>query len=120
MVGSPSTGEFLQFGFPQFNDIGVTLNRPIYLPGSLLSSVPMVLRTEAVWQDRTPLNTTDVAIKNAVVDKNTINSLVALDLDGLYAPWLTKTGTLSANLEWNQFSILGYGKNLVYDFYAER
>ena len=120
VVGSPSTGEFLQFGFPQFNDIGVTLNRPIYLPGNLLSSVPMVLRTEAVWQDRTPLNTTDVAIKNAVVDKNTINSLVALDLDGLYAPWLTKTGTLSANLEWNQFSILGYGKNLVYPFYAER
>ena len=120
VVGSPSTGEFLQFGFPQFNDIGVTLNRPIYLPGNVLSSVPIVLRTEAVWQDRTPLNTTDVAIKNAVVDKNTINSLVALDLDGLSTPWLTKTGTLNANLEWNQFTILGYGKNLVYPFYAER
>ena len=55
-----------------------------------------------------------------MVDKSTLNSLVALDLDGLYAPWLTKTGTLSANLEWNQYTISGYGKNLVYDFYAER
>ena len=41
-----------------------------------------------------------------MVDKNTINSLVALDLDGLYVPWLTKTGTLSANLEWNQYTII--------------
>ena len=120
IAGNPSTGQFLQFGFPQFNDIGVTLNRPIYLPGEFLASVPLVLRTEAVWQDRTPFNTTDVAIRNGVVDKNTVNSLVAIDLDGLYAPWLTKTGTLSANLEWNQFTISGYGKNLVYAFYAER
>ena len=112
--------QFLQVSFPQFNDIGATLNRPIYLPGQLLSSVPIVLRTEAVWQDRTPFNTTDVGVRNAVVDKNTFNSLVALDLDGLYAPWLTKTGVLNANLEWNQFAISGYGKNLVYAFYAER
>jgi hypothetical protein len=120
VVGSPSTGQFLQVSFPQFNDIGVTLNRPIYLPGAILSGVPLVLRTEAVWQDRTPFNTTDVAVKNGVVDKNTVNSLVALDLDGLYVPWLTKTGVLNANLEWNQYTISGYGKHLVYDFYAER
>jgi hypothetical protein len=119
-VGSPSTGQFVQIGFPQFNDIGVTLNRPIYLPGAILSNVPFVFRTEAVWQDRTPFNTNDVAVKNAVVDKNTINSLVALDMDGLYVPWLTSTGTLTTNLEWNQYCISGYGKHLVYPFYAER
>ena len=118
--GNPGGPQFLQVSFPQFNDIGVTLNRPIYLPGQFLSSVPIVLRTEAVWQDRTPFNTTDVGVRNAVVDKNTVNSLVALDLDGLYAPWLTKTGVLNANLEWNQYTISGYGKNLVYAFYAER
>ncbi len=120
VVGAPSTGQFLQVGFPQFNDIGATLNRPIYLPGAILSNVPFVLRTEAVWQDRTPFNTTDVGVHNAVVDKNTINSLVALDMDGLYVPWLTSTGTLTTNLEWNQYTIVGYGKNLVYSFYAER
>ena len=120
VVGAPSTGQYLQFGFPQFNDIGATLNRPIYLPGAILSNVPFVLRTEAVWQDRTPFNTTDVGVHNAVVDKNTINSLIALDMDGLYVPWLTSTGTLTTNLEWNQYTIVGYGKNLVYSFYAER
>ena len=118
--GSPSTGQYLQAYFPQFNDVGATLNRPIYLPGEILSAVPLVLRTEGIWQDRTPFNTTDVGVPNGVVDKNTISTLVALDLDGLYVPWLTKTGTLSANFEWNNFSIMGYGKNLVYDFYAER
>jgi hypothetical protein len=120
VVGGPGQPQFLQFGFPQFNDIGVTLNRPIYLPSQFLSSVPIVLRTEAVFQDRTPLNTTDVGVHNAVVDKSTVNSLVALDLDGLFAPWLTSTGVLNANLEWNQFTISGYGKNLVYATYAER
>jgi hypothetical protein len=120
VVGAPGQRQFLQVSFPQFNDIGVTLNRPIYLPGAFLSGVPLVFRTEAVWQDRTPFNTTDVGVPNAVVDKNTINSLVALDLDGLYVPWLTKTGVLNANLEWNQYTIAGYGKNLVYSFYAER
>ena len=118
--GSPSTGQYLQVYFPQFNDIGATLNRPIYLPGEILGSVPLVLRTEGIWQDRTPFNTTDVGVPNAVVDKNTISTLVALDLDGLYAPWLTTTGTLNGNLEWNNFSIMGYGKNLVYANYAER
>jgi hypothetical protein len=120
VIGNPGGPQFLQTSFPQFNDIGATLNRPIYLPGEILSSVPIVLRTEAIFQDRTPFNTTDVGVHNAVVDKSTVNSLVALDLDGLYTPWLTSTGTLSANLEWNQYTISGYGKNLVYSFYAER
>ena len=119
IAGSPTTGQFIQLGFPQFNDIGATLNRPIYLPGATLSNIPLVLRTEAMFQDRTPLNTLDPAIHNAVVDKSTVNSLVALDMDGLYVPWLTHTGTLTSNLEWNQFTISGYGKNLVYPFYAE-
>ena len=120
VVGGRTQRQFLEVGFPQFNDIGATLNRPIYLPGALLSNIPFVFRTEALWQDRTPLNTTDIGVPNAVVDKNTINSLVALDMDGLYVPWLTSTGTLTTNLEWNQFTIVGYGKHLVYPFYSER
>jgi hypothetical protein len=120
IVGSPSTGQIIQIGFPQFNDIGATMNRPIYLPGNLLSNIPFVVRTEGIFQDRTPFNTTDVAINNAVVDKSTFNTLVALDMDGLYVPWLTHTGTLTTNLEWNNYTISGYGSHLVYPFYAER
>jgi len=120
VVGNPGQPQYIQISYPQFNDLGATLNRPIYLPGNILSNVPLVLRTEGIWQDRTPFNTTDVAIKNAVVDKETMNTLVALDMDGLYVPWLTHTGTLTTNLEWNNYTILGYGRNLVYSAYAER
>lgn len=119
VVGSPATGQFLQFQFPQFNDIGATMNRPIYLPGEFLSNIPFVLRTEAVWQDSTPFNTTDTHVPNGVVEKSTFNTLVALDMDGLYVPWLTKTGTLTTNLEWNNYTINGYNPDLVYTFYAE-
>jgi len=120
VVGKPGGPQYIQVSFPQFNDIGATLNRPIYLPGAILSNVPFVLRTEGIFQDRTPFNTTDINVQNAVVDKSTINTLVALDMDGLYVPWLTSTGTLTTNLEWNQYTISGYGKSLVYSTYAER
>jgi len=120
VTGNAGGPQYLQARFQQFNDIGATLNRPIYLPGEFLSSVPFVLRTEGMFQDSTPINTTDMAVRNGVVNKSTVNTLVALDMDGLYVPWLTRTGTLTTNLEWNNFTIIGYGKNLVYDFYAER
>ncbi len=58
--------------------------------------------------------------RTRVVDKSTINTLVALDMDGLYVPWLTSTGTLTTNLEWNQYTIVGYGKTWSTDTYAER
>ena len=119
VLGSSKSGQVLQQKYPQLNDIGATMNRPLYLPG-FLSEVPFVLRTEAVWQDKTPFNTVDVQVPNAVVNKNTFNTLVALDLDSFSAPWLTKTGTMTSNFEWNNYSISSYGKNLVYGGYAER
>jgi len=117
--GSPASGQTVQTRWPQLNDIGITMNRPIYLAG-VLSGIPLVLRTEGVWQDNTNFNTTDVGVANGVVDKSTLNTLVALDIDGMYTPWLTRTGNLTVNMEWNNYSILGYGKHLVYDGYAER
>jgi hypothetical protein len=120
VVGDPRTGQSFQQRYPMFDDIGVTLNRPIYLPGRLLSEIPLVARTEAVWQNRTPFNTVNIARPSAVVYSSTVNTLVALDVDNLAAPWLTTTGTLTTNLEWNNYSLLSPSKNLVYGGYAER
>jgi hypothetical protein len=55
--GAPKCGQVLQFRYPQINDIGTTMNRPIYLESSLLSGLPLVIRSEAEWQDRTPFDT---------------------------------------------------------------
>jgi hypothetical protein len=118
--GTPETGQTFQFRYPELNDIGVTLNRPIYLPVGAGSNIPFVVRTEGVWQDRTPFNTLNLARPSAVVYSSTLNTLGALDIDGLAVPWLSRSGALTMNLEWNNYTILSPNKDMVYGGYAER
>jgi hypothetical protein len=117
--GTVESGQALQFRYPGLNDIGLTVNRPVYFGGGL-SAIPVVLRGEGVWQDRTPFNTTEVSQKTGVVYSSTLNTLVALDIDNLTARWLSETGALTANLEWNNYTILSPSRNMVYTGYAER
>ena len=118
--GTPASGQNLQFRYPELNDLGATINRPIYLGGEALAALPLVLRSEGVWQDRTPFNTTNTARPSAVIYSSTLNTLVALDVDDLAAPWLSSTGGLTTNLEWNNYTILSPNKGMVYSGYAER
>jgi hypothetical protein len=120
VVGHPGGVQTFQSRYPQLNDVGVTANRPIYLPGARLSQLPFVVRAEGVWQDRAPFNTIDVTHPSAVIYSSTVNTLLALDLDNLAAPWLTRTGTITTNFEWNNFSILSPSRGMVYGGYAER
>jgi hypothetical protein len=120
VVGSESSAQNFQFRYPELNDLGATLNRPLYLGGETFSALPLVLRTEGVWQDRTPFNTLNIARSSAVIYSSTINTLVALDLDDSAIPWLSSTGALTTNLEWNNYSILSPNKGMVYTGYAER
>jgi hypothetical protein len=120
VIGQAPAPQNLQFQYPELNDLGITFNRPIYLRDETLSSVPLVLRSEGVWQDRTPFNTINLARPSAVAYSSTLNTLVALDLDDLQAPWLSSTGGLTINLEWNNYTILSPNKDLVYGGYAER
>lgn len=117
--GTAGSGQNLQFRYPQLNDVGITMNRPIYLEGEFLSAIPFVLRSEAVWQDRTPFNTINISRSSSVIYSSTLNTLVAVDVDNLAAPWLTATGTLTTNLEWNNYTILSPNKDMVYSAYAE-
>jgi hypothetical protein len=117
--GTPKSGQTLQMQYPQLNDIGITANRPIYLEPTLLSDLPFVLRAEAIWQDRTPFNTINSSPQSAVTYSSTLNTLLALDVDAMAVPWLTTTGTLTANFEWNNYTILSPNKNLVYGGYAQ-
>jgi len=118
--GVESSRQNLQFRYPAMDDIGATINRPIYFGEDILSTIPFVLRSEATWQDRTPFNTLDTTRRSAVIYSSTFNTLVALDVDGLPAGWLTSTGSLTTNLEWNSYSILHPDKGMVYSSYAER
>jgi hypothetical protein len=120
VIGQMLAGQNLQFQYPEFNDLGATVNRPIYLEGNIFSSVPLVLRSEGVWQDRTPFNTLNLARPSAVVYSSTLNTLMALDIDDMSTPWLSSTGGLTTNLEWNNYTILSPNKDLVYSGSAER
>jgi hypothetical protein len=110
---------FLLAEYPGYNDIGLTGNHPLYLP-EISSKLPFVLRGEAVWQDRTPFRTQDLKVPTGVIYSSTINSMVALDLDQAYVPWISETGALTVNLEWQNYTILSPGKNLVYLGYTEK
>lgn len=118
--GTAPGGQNLQLRYPDLNDLGATINRPLYFGAGALSDVPFVLRSEGVWQDRTPFNTLDPRRPSAVNYSSTFNTLVALDVDNLAIPWLTSTGGLTTNLEWNNYTLLSPSKDLVYGGYAER
>jgi hypothetical protein len=119
VTGTPRSGQNIKLRYPDLDDVGATINRPLYFGGPL-AELPLVTRAEGVWQARTPFNTIDPDQASAVRYSSTYNTLVALDLDNLAIPWLTSTGGLTTNLEWNNYSILSPSKNFVYGGYAER
>jgi hypothetical protein len=111
-VNGPLGHQFLSARFPHFDDVGITGNSPLYLPGTLGELLPFVVRGEGLFQDSTPIQTKNPNIPSAVFFSSTINTLLALDLSSAYAPWLTTTGTLTARLEWNNLTILSPSKTM--------
>ncbi len=105
--------------YPQYQSLGVTGNRPIYLPGAL-GRFPFVMRAEVFYKNHQAFNTFDLpgdyyvhfnptaGTPNGLYHSDTIKWLFALDLDSLYTPWLTTTGNLSANYEITGTTILSY------------
>jgi len=118
-AGNPNFQTF-QLRYPQLNDIGATLNRPIYLPGPTLSNIPFVLRTEGLWQDRTPFQDRNPLNHSAVKYSSTLNTLVALDVDSYTAMWLSRTGAATMNIEWQNYTILSPAKTISYVFTPEQ
>ena len=78
---------------------GMTIDRPIPVPPSLGEYFPLVGRAEAVYQNHAPFGTFSTSGTNPVKFSDILTWMVAVDLDAAYAPWLTTTGNLSANLE---------------------
>src|SRR5712692_8908742 len=78
---------------------GLTANRPLPLPEVIASHFPLVAKAEAVYinhktfDDLRPYGLTTRRFSDVV------NWLAALDVTNAYAPWLSSTGDLSANLE---------------------
>ena len=95
----------VNLAYPKFASVAVTANRPVYLPGAL-AELPFVVRTEVFYKNHNEFNTLGPAVRwpdgsegSFVVHSDQVLWLGALDLDTAAAPWLTKTGTVTANLE---------------------
>jgi hypothetical protein len=105
--------------YPEYNSLGVTGNRPIYLPGAL-AQLPFVMRAEVFYKNHQFFQTFDLpgsfytkfnpflGTPNGLINSDTIKWLFALDLDSAYTPWLTSTGNLTVNYELTGTTIVDY------------
>jgi hypothetical protein len=129
VLGAPPNSLFgrrIDLFYPQYQALGVTVNRPIYLPGAL-AQLPLVVRAETLYKNHDAFNTFAVPgtpfthfagigqrnfSQSAVTRSDTDLWLIALDLDSAYTPWLTTTGNLTANYELTGTTILSYSHNM--------
>jgi hypothetical protein len=87
------------YEYPQVNEVGLTADRPLPMPASLGEYLPLVGRAEFLYvnhqsfPDMRPTSLTGQRYSDVV------RWMAALDIDQAYAPWLTSTGNLTANLE---------------------
>jgi hypothetical protein len=105
--GAPGTMRRVTEKFPHYESFGATMNRPLPMPMSIANELPLILRAEVLYKNHEAFSTSDRHNTTGIVNSDTLNTLVALDADNVYVPWLTSTGNLTANLEWQDLTILG-------------
>jgi hypothetical protein len=91
------------------NDIqeaGFTVDRPLPMPASMAEYFPAVFRGEAIYKNHVSLESNEFQNMNGQRWTDETSYMLAIDLDQAYAPWLTSTGNLSANLEYLQNTVL--------------
>jgi hypothetical protein len=110
--GAPYTAKWTPFtnlwtyGYPDIQEAGVTADRPMPVPASLAEFFPAVMRGEMLYQNHTSLNTMEFQDMNGQRWTDVVKYMLAIDIDQAYAPWLTSTGNLTANLEFTQTTIM--------------
>ena len=93
---------------------GVTGDIPIPMPSSLSEYLPLVGRAEAVYANHQGVNTWDVVGNpSGVRFTDSLDYMIALDVDQAYAPWLTATGNVSANVEFQDFITLDGANSMI-------
>ncbi|MGA2411051.1 MAG: hypothetical protein ABSG46_11770, partial [Candidatus Binataceae bacterium] len=85
------------YQFVDVQETGVTMDRPLPMPAALAEYFPAVFRGEMVYQNH--VNQSNTGSFDGHSYSDVVKWMTALDLDQAYAPWLTSTGNLSANVE---------------------
>jgi hypothetical protein len=87
------------YSYPDIQNAGVTADRPLPIPASLAEFIPAVGRAEFVYSNHNSFDDMSPTDLTAQGWSDVVKWMVAIDLDQAYAPWLTSTGNLSANVE---------------------
>jgi hypothetical protein len=96
---APYYTNLMQTSFPAIQEVGVTADRPLPIPSSLGEYFPAVGRAEALYVNHAPYYDNRPLALSAIRYSDQLKWMVAVDIDQAYAPWLTETGNLSANME---------------------
>jgi len=96
---------------------GVTADAPLPMPASVSEYLPLVGRAEAVYANHQGVNTWDVlGNPSGVRFTDSVNYMVAMDIDQAYAPWLTATGNLTVNMEFQDYITLDGANSMMEAF----
>ncbi len=101
------------YHYQDIQDIGVTADAPLPVPGAIGEFLPLVFRAEGVYQNHVPFSDANPYNFSAHSYSDVVKWMLALDIDQAYAPWLTATGNLSANLEVEDTLIMDFKRTLV-------
>jgi hypothetical protein len=110
--GAPYTAKWTPFTnlwtyhYPQINEFAVTVDRPLPAPSSIAEFFPAVFRGEMLYQNHTSVESQRFEDMTNQRWSDIVKYMLAIDLDQAYAPWLTSTGNLSANLEMVQTTVM--------------
>jgi uncharacterized protein DUF1302 len=111
-IWHPLTNLF-DYHYQDIQEAGVTADAPLPMPSSLGEFLPIVGRAEMVYVNHEPFSDSNPYNFTAHSYSDLVKWMVALDIDQAYAPWLTSTGNLSANLEIYDQIIMDYKKTFV-------
>jgi hypothetical protein len=87
------------YTLPDIQEAGVTMDRPLPMPASLAEYFPAVFRGEMLYQNHISFEDNAFTSMTGQRWSDVVKYMAAIDLDQAYAPWLTSTGNLSANIE---------------------
>src|SRR6202022_2833668 len=77
----------------------LTANRPVPLPEVIAEHFPVIAKAETVWINHKSFDDRRPYVLTTRRFSDVVNWMAALDVTNAYAPWLSTTGDLSANLE---------------------
>jgi hypothetical protein len=97
-IWTPMTNLF-QYTYQDIQEMGATADGPLPMPSAVGEYLPLVSRAEMVYENHAPFSNMGAMQFSDIAYTDLVRWMVALDIDQAYAPWLTSTGNLSANVE---------------------